>query len=207
MSRRRYPGQDLTYSDDHRDALPFLYRRHGHRLDQADRDWTEFCHFCKEPLAIYEEVRDVGQDLMDKAVTVTRRLAVRAQLRAGVLAWRTDRPADVQHQIDELNREVRRLEALHPITGFRVRNLWPTKARSFIDLEPEEWWQWVLIIHRSHHRFCPAAQHPDNRVRLYEFEEARGAHPLFDNVLFDCDEPPAAPTSDLWLPSAGRGGR
>ena len=94
MSQHRRYGEDYAYSEAHRKELPLLYSRIGHRLDLCDRDWTEFCHWCKEPLGIYELVRDVGQDLNDKATTVTRRLAKLATRPAFLAAWRVERPAE-----------------------------------------------------------------------------------------------------------------
>ena len=71
--RLRRFGEDLTYSIWHMEQFPSAYERIQHRFVQADRDFTEFCHYCSDPLAIIETVRDIGQDLLDKSVTVTRK--------------------------------------------------------------------------------------------------------------------------------------
>jgi hypothetical protein len=168
MSQRRRYIDDIAYSEAHRHALPELYERIGHRLDVADRDWTEFCHHCKEPLAVIETVRDVGQDIRDKATTVTRRLANRAQLRAWLVAWRVERPEAVQRRIDELGRELLALQAAHPIVSFKVRELCP--PGKVIELSPREWWEHVLLVHRTHHKVCLDAKRrgelPVHAVRL-----------------------------------------
>lgn len=149
-----YHGRDLTYSGAHRLALPQLYGRIGHRADACDRDWTEYCHYCWTPLGIYEEVRDRGQDLADKQTGVTVRLATRAALPAGLIAWRTARPPEVQARIDALHKELKRLESLYPITGITVRELWPQRG-DFEPITPEEHWRRVALLHAEHEASCP----------------------------------------------------
>jgi len=169
MARHRKYGEDLTYSEEHRLALPELYGRIGHRLDMADRDLTEFCHFCKDPLLLVELVRDVGQDLRDKAVTVTRKLAQRAGLDAYLVAWKTERPPEVQREIDALNERIRELESLHPITEITVRHISPIASPQLLRMTPKEWWNWLLIVHRDHHGRCARAggERPVNRSRFW----------------------------------------
>jgi hypothetical protein len=150
----RYNARDLTYSAEHRLALPALYRRIGHRADACDRDWTEFCHYCWQPLGIFEEVRDRGQDLLDKGVGVTVQLAKRAILPAGLIAWRTHRPAEVQARMDQIQKELRALEAQYPITGFTVRELYPQRGR-LEPISPEEHWRRVAQLHAEHEIRCP----------------------------------------------------
>lgn len=154
MSRsERYHARDLTYSAAHRQALPELYQRIGHRADTCDRDWTEYCHYCWEPLGIFEEVRDRGQDLADKQTGVTVRLAERAGIPAGFIAWRTSRPPEVQTQIDQLHAEIRKLEADYPITGFTTRTLRPERGR-FEEVSPAEHWRRIMLLHAEHWTNC-----------------------------------------------------
>ena len=155
MSRRRKYGEDLTYGEEHRVRLPELYGRLGHRIDLADRDWTEFCHWCKEPLGIYEEVRDVGQDMNDKATTVTRNLARRADVPAFLFGWRVERPAEVDAEIRQLNSRIRELEASYPIVSFRAKQIVPIRG-SLVSMTPGEWWEGIYALHRAHHRSCSA---------------------------------------------------
>src|SRR5215471_14217129 len=100
MAYLRQHGDDYAYGEDHRLVLPKFYRRVGHRLDMADRDWTEFCYYCREPLEIYELVRDRGQNLRDKGVSVTTKLGRRSRLPAKLVAYQVDRPQDVEERID-----------------------------------------------------------------------------------------------------------
>lgn len=182
MARSRQYGEDLTYSEWHRHRLPALYERIGHRLDMADRDFTEFCSFCKEPLLICELVRDVGQDLRDKATTVTRRLAARSRCSAVLLGWRVERSPEIQAEIDELHRRIRVLEQQSPIVRFTVRGLWP-QVTGLQPLTPDQWAQWVLLSHREHHAWCPPArEHPVHHQR---FEQALTMHPFHRPSLFD----------------------
>jgi hypothetical protein len=178
MTRRRNPGLDLTFSSAHYEELPEVYRRTGHRLDVADRDWTEFCHFCRDPLAIYEEFRDVGQDLMDKGVQVSKKLAADAGIEAFAVAWRITRPADVQSEIDQLNRRVRALEALSSIAGFRVRRLAPQDSHRYVAVSTAEWWEQVRSIHGRHWHGCPGALRNGESLDVGRYILARGAHPL-----------------------------
>lgn len=184
MARRRKYGEDLTAAEWHRLKLPVLYERNGHRLDMADRDWTEFCHFCKEPLGLWEEVIDRGQDLSDKATTVTRRLAERANLPALIVAPRTNRPPDVQAQIDDLHAEIRRLEALHPIIRFTVKRLTPTPGE-FLVFQPDEFAAEIYLLHRDHHQRCRRAQRSDPVYHVAAIKAARAK-------------------SKIWVPRQGR---
>lgn len=166
MSRPRRFGEDYAYGLEHFARLPELYVRVGHRFDQADRDWTEFCHWCKMPLALIEMVHDKGQDLADKGVSVTRRLAVGVGVNAYLMAWRTDRPPEVQAEIDRLNTRVIDLTRQWPITGFRAQLLTPRgPVESYT---AEKWWELVAIWHREHHQYCPKARFevPVNGVNL-----------------------------------------
>jgi hypothetical protein len=170
MSRLRKYGEDLTYGEEHRHRLPQLYKRIGHRIDMADRDWTEFCHWCKEPLGIYEEIRDVGQNINEKATTVTRRLANMAGIPAFLFAWRVDRPAEVQREIERLNSRVRELESSYPILGFQAKQLSPVRGQ-VIRMTTEEWWQDILALHRDHHRVCSKANQCEKPVKAEALEE------------------------------------
>lgn len=177
MSRRRKYGEDLTYAEEHRLALPELYRRIGHRLDMANRDWTEFCHWCKDPLALFEEFQDDGRDFRDKATTVTRKLAESSGVPAALFAWQTQRTRETQQQIDELWRELFELYAANPIIGFRARLLWPEPG-PVVSLEPAQWWLWVAAVHRDHHRFCARARDWAPEVHLGRLQAAVDLHPL-----------------------------
>lgn len=182
MARSRRYGEDLTYAEFHRNEFPELYGRVGHRIDMANRDWTEYCHYCKTPLALVEEVRDRGQDLRDKGVTVTRNVAARANLPAWLMSWSTDRPREVDREIEQLNTRIRELEARWPIVGFRVRNL-RHRGAPIQQLTPEEWLQTVAIWHREHHHVCVKAH--EYPVRPDGLLVAKDGNPLYAVDLLD----------------------
>lgn len=175
----RYNARDLTYSAAHRLALPKMYARIGHRADACDRDWTEYCHYCWDPLGIYEEVRDRGQDLADKQTGVTVRLGAKALVPAGLIAWRTSRPDEVQARMDQLHRELRALEAAYPITGFTVRELWPARG-SFEEIAPAEHWRRIAVLHAEHEAYCQRVPRLE-RQRLSRMR----ANALPQSELFD----------------------
>lgn len=182
MARSRKYGEDLTYGEWHRTALPEKYGRVGHRIDMADRDWTEYCHYCKMPLALIEEVRDRGQDLRDKGVSVTRNLAASANIQAYLMAWRNDRPAEVDREINVLHARIRELESQWPITQFTIRNLRQRQQR-LRRITPDEWLETLLIIHREHHSECRSAvEWSVNRQRLMAAKEG---NPIHEVTLLD----------------------
>lgn len=156
MSRRRMYGEDLTLAEWHRNYLPEKYGRVGHRLDMADRDWTEFCHWCKAPLCIWEEVVDRGQDLNDKATTVTRKLAAQAGVSAWMVAPKFSRPPGVQKRLSELHAEARELEAQTVMHYFTARRLHPGRT-AFHRLYPDDFAKEILLMHYSHYSVCESA--------------------------------------------------
>ncbi len=182
MARSRRYGEDLTYAEWHRNALPAKYGRIGHRIDLADRDWTEYCHYCKTPLAIIEEVRDRGQDLLDKGVSVTRNLARMARLPGMLLAWRNDRPPEVDRRINDLHQQIRELEAQWPILEFTIRNLLGP-GRRLVRITPDTWLEHLLIIHREHHHGCPRAT--EWVVDAGKLMVAKDGNLLHEVTLFD----------------------
>lgn len=185
MSRRRKRGEDLSYAEWHRDVLPRLYGRVGHRQDMADRDWTEFCHWCKKPLLLVEEVLDNGQDILDKATTVTRHLAVNSGVDALLLAVRVERPEHIQAEIDLLWMRLLELYRAYAPTEFGMRRLYPEFEREVIRMKPEEWAERLLVVHRAHHLTCPEArqQFPVHTERLRAAQQRHDLLPM--PTLFD----------------------
>lgn len=177
MARSRKYREDLTFAEWHRERLRQLYKRIGHRLDMADRDWTEFCHHCKIPLAIMEEVVDRGRNLNEKATTVTRNLARMAEVEAYLIAPRTERPPEIQDQINRLQEMITELESRHPIVEFHIKELYPehTDLRS---LTPDEAAEFFLLLHRRHHETCEkarrAGEFPVRRKALREAMDRNG---------------------------------
>lgn len=182
MARSRRYGEDLTYGEWHRAALPEKYGRIGHRIDMADRDWTEYCHYCKTPLALIEEVRDRGQDLLDKGVTVTRNLAVLANMPAYLMAWRNERPPEIDREINQLHARIRELEAAWPILEFTIRNL-RTRHSPLVKVSTDDWLEHLLILHREHHHECRRAT--EWTVKSGRLLAVKDGHPLHEVTLFD----------------------
>jgi hypothetical protein len=172
---RRHPGDDQTYARAHVEEVIRQFPRIGHHIDALDRDLTEYCHFCKEPLELDELVRDVGQPLGSKPVTLTRRVAQRAVIPAKLIAWRVARPPEVDAFIDKLNEQVRSLEARYPITQITVRDLvngtGQRVSAKWHSMAPEEWWLNRLALHRSHHAVCAAAARSTYPVNMKELAE------------------------------------
>lgn len=179
MSRVRRYREDYTYAEEHREALPWLYGRIGHRTKMVDRDWTEFCHWCYEPLGLYEATRDRGQDLDDKSTTLTRRVAGRARMPAFLFAWHVDRPDEVDRELNALYQRERQLEQQYPIQSFRAKQLHPRRG-PVVEMTPAEWWeQGVLMLHRAHHAGCHRAQGQEIPVDLRRLTEARSLSRLW----------------------------
>lgn len=177
MARKRTYIEDVAYGEEHRHRLPELYNRIGHRLDMADRDFTEFCHHCKQPLAIIELVRDTGRNLLEKGVSVTTKLAKETSLHAYCVAYTLNRPPEVQKRIKELGDELMRLMTKYPISMFKVRSLNPV-GRSFSTVAPDDYWRFIFSIHRNHHKTCASAiannERPVNGHALYKELERSG---------------------------------
>lgn len=184
MARRRSKREDLTFAEWHRNRLSEFYTRIGHRLDMADRDWTEFCHYCKRPLAIVEEVIDKGQNLNEKSVTVTRNLASMAGVEAYLVAPKIDRPAEVWDLIDELGKQITELEAAYPITTFSIKTIRPYHDRNIRVFSEEEAAKFFLAIHRRHHQDCSKAnQFPVKNAALRQAESELGMPPVMRDLF------------------------
>jgi len=125
MTRReRYGTRDLAYSGWHRlleDDLTYI-----------DIDGCEYCRRCREPLALIETARDVGQDY--KATTVLRRLAVRAGLPAYLVLYRLDGTG---------------------VEGFRVQQLLSGDVR-YRSMTTEAFSDLLRSLRRAHH--CEAGR-------------------------------------------------
>lgn len=179
--RRFFSNGDHVYGEWHRVELPTLYDRVGHRRDLADRDWTEFCFYGKEPLALYETVYNYGQDLLDKATTYTRLQAERMDIPAYLVAYRTERPPAADREIEELSRHAWDVASRYPIVEFVVRSVNPSKPR-LVHLSPGEWADELRMLHQRHYETCPRAGRMADR-NPGVLEETNG-HPLHQPRLF-----------------------
>jgi hypothetical protein len=130
MDEEKYGKRDLTYSAWHRTASTgrFVGADSARLLAMIDVDhvlWIEYEDKTKEPLALIEEAKDVGQ--AHKSGKVTRNLARRAGLPAMVVLWKESdkqNPASPEHK---------------DISSFRVKRLWPTPEGKWREITPKEW--------------------------------------------------------------------
>jgi len=137
MQEERFGTRERTYSAWHRrgSVRRFVGIDRAQLLSMIDLDgalYVEFDHEDKEPLALIEVARDVGQRY--KAATVVRRLAKRARLPAYLVLYRlsaTPNPADPAHP---------------DIDAFRVRRLWPKPESDFRALSPDQWARGLIEI-------------------------------------------------------------
>lgn len=137
MQEERFAVRDQSYSAWHRrhSTRRFIGIDRAQLLSMIDLDgalYVEYDHEDREPLALIEVARDVGQSY--KCATVVKRLAKRAQLPAYLVLYRLDgqpNPADPAQQ---------------DIARFRVRRLWPRPEALWRDLTPAEWATGLLKI-------------------------------------------------------------
>jgi hypothetical protein len=124
MSREeRFGTRDLTYSSWHRRAEP----SNRNVLTYIDLDAIEYCHRCREPLALLELARDVGQTF--KPTTVLKALAERADVPAYLVFYKPDESGN--------------------IIGFRMRQVYP-RAGEFISLTPDEYAGFLVHLRSLH---------------------------------------------------------
>lgn len=96
--------------------------------------YVEYDDRSKEPLALIETARDVGQ--MWKAATVTTKLAVRADLPCYVVLYRladSTSPADTRWK---------------DIAEFRVKRLHPKPDNDWRTFSPQEWAEALLKLRK-----------------------------------------------------------
>lgn len=137
MHEERYGSRDRAYSAWHRrmSTRRFVGMELAQLLAMIDLDGALFVEYddaTKEPLALIETARDVGQRF--KAATVTARLAQLAGLPCYVVLYRCSadmNPADSRWP---------------DIDRFRVRRLWPRPESSWRTLAPTEWAKALLQI-------------------------------------------------------------
>ena len=106
MSRlERYDTRDRVFSHWHRRALPDF-------VTAIDIDFLEYCHRCRETLALIELAQDVGQSF--KPTPVLERLARRANVPAYLIFYRIDGDSVIEARVQAL---VPKKLAPVPMTG------------------------------------------------------------------------------------------
>ena len=137
MQEERFGTRDRSYSAWHRrnSTRRFVGIDRAQLLAMVDLDcslYVEYDDSTKEPLALIETARDVGQAI--KPATVTLALAKKAKLPCYVVLYscgETLNPADPQWR---------------DIAAFRVRRLWPKPENAWRELTPEQWAHGLLRI-------------------------------------------------------------
>lgn len=137
MQTERYGFRSAEYSSWHRTASlrRFLGAELASSISVIDVDhaiWVEHADGSKEPLALIETARDVGQNW--KATSVIRHLAMRANLPAYCVLFT---PADVPNGGDGRSAD---------IESFRVRRVWPDPEKDWRTLTPQRWAETLLLI-------------------------------------------------------------
>ena len=130
MQEERYGTRDRAYSAWHRrkSTRRFVGIEHAQLLAMIDLDaslYVEYDDGTKEPIALIETARDVGQKY--KCATVTKNLAKRAELPCFVVLYSLSadkNPADSEW---------------HDIESFRVKRLWPNPENEWRIMMPQEW--------------------------------------------------------------------
>lgn len=156
MSQEEKTGRrDAHYSVWHRvrSIKRFVGVENAQRLAMIDVDaslYVEYDDETKEPVALIETARDVGQAF--KTATVLRGLARRADIPAFVVLYKVGEsmnPAD---------------PTCEDIESFRVQRLWPNRTRWHV-LTPQRWSEALLRI-RS------------NQAAKFDAEEAETINPV-----------------------------
>ena len=137
MQTERYTTRDRAYSAWHRASSTrrFVGIERASLLSMIDLDaalYVEYDDRAREPLALIETARDVGQ--LHKTATITASLARRARLPAYTLLYQTAKihnPADTRYP---------------DIIGFRVRRIWPQPETGWRTLTPQAWAEALLSI-------------------------------------------------------------
>ena len=135
----RFGTRDRSYSAWHRrmSTRRFVGIENAQLLSMIDLDaslYVEYDDGTKEPLALIETARDVGQGF--KPATVTANLAKRADLPCFVVLYTlagTPNPADTNWS---------------DISRFRVRRLYPQPENAWRTVTPAEWAQTLMALRR-----------------------------------------------------------
>lgn len=135
----RYNSRDRSYSAWHRrqSTRRYIGIENAQLLAMIDLDaslYVEYDDGTKEPLALIETARDVGQQ--HKTATVTVKLAQRADLPCFVVLYTVSdhmNPAD---------------DRWPDILSFRVKRLYPKPESQWRILTPQEWANTLLVMRR-----------------------------------------------------------
>jgi hypothetical protein len=135
MQEEKYGTRDRSYSAWHRRLSTgrFIGIENAQLLAMIDLDaslYVEYDDGSREPLALIETARDVGQKY--KTATVTKNLAILSNLPCFVVLYTLSEqanPADTRWK---------------DINGFRVKRLHPKPEKTWRVLTPNEWAETLL---------------------------------------------------------------
>jgi len=137
-----YGTRDRTYSAWHRrnSTRRFIGIENAQLLSMIDLDaacYVEYDDRTKEPLALIETAKDIGQN--HKTAYITRNLARRCNplLSAYVLLYM---PADYPNTADPKWPDIKQ---------FRVKRIWPEPVTDWKIFTPEEWAKFLLEIREN----------------------------------------------------------
>ena len=133
----KYGTRSLVYSawHRHRSTGRFIGIEKAQTLAMIDIDvvlYVEYEDNTKEPIALIEEARDIGQE--HKCTTVTSNLARRGKLPALLVLWRpSEQPNPAATHLPD-------------ISQFRVKRLWPAPESQWRVLAPKEYAEVLLRL-------------------------------------------------------------
>ncbi len=140
MQEERYGTRDRHYSAWHRrlSTRRFIGIENAQLLAMIDLDasvYVEYDDQTKEPLALIETARYVGQSY--KNATVTRNLARKADLPCFIVLYEL---SEHPNPADELWRDIER---------FHVKREWPAYEGGFYIFSPAAWAKFLLRLRRN----------------------------------------------------------
>jgi hypothetical protein len=137
VREERYGARDQTYSAWHRrlSTRRYVGIERAQLLSMIDLDACMFVEYddgTREPLALIETARDVGQPT--KAATVTATLARLARIPAFCVLYRcAERPNPADPRWPD-------------VVEFRIRRLWPSPDSVWRTVSPSEWAMALLAL-------------------------------------------------------------
>ena len=151
----RYGYRGREYSVWHRrnSTRRFVGIEHAQRLAMIDIDVAVFHEYddgTKEPVALVEVARDIGQN--HKPATVTQRLAAKAKIPAYVVLYTL---SDQMNPADKTCRDIQ---------AFRVRLLSPY-VTDWLSMSPVEWANYLLQVREFVAGVCDGLWPPDGSER------------------------------------------
>lgn len=135
MQEEKYNKRERSYSAWHRrkSTRRFIGIEKAQLLAMIDLDasvYVEYDDGTKEPLALIETARDIGQSF--KTATVTKKLAIRANLPCFVVLYTL---SDIKNIADP---------TWYDISKFRVKRLHPQPEYRWRIFKPKEWAEILL---------------------------------------------------------------